>query len=78
MNSFPPGQNGRHFAEDTFRCIFMNENFFILIDISVTFVPTDPISLDNDLVPKRRQAIIWSNADPIHRRIYMRHEGEMS
>ena len=26
--------------------------------------------LDNDLVPNRRQAIIWTDADPIHWRIY--------
>ena len=25
-NSSPPGQNGRHFADDIFECIFMNEN----------------------------------------------------
>ena len=24
----------------------------------------------NGLAPKRRQAIIWTNADPVHRRIY--------
>ena len=28
------------------------------------------IGLDNDLAPIRRQAIIWTNADPIHWRIY--------
>ena len=28
------------------------------------------IGLDNDLAPSRRQAIIWTNADPIHRHIY--------
>ena len=28
------------------------------------------IGLDNGLAPDRRQAIIWTNADPIHRRIY--------
>ena len=39
INSSPPGQNGRHFAEDIFRCIFMNENLCILIKISLNFVP---------------------------------------
>ena len=29
--------------------------------------------LDSGLVPNRRQAIIWTNADPIHWSIYMRH-----
>ena len=30
INSSPPGQNGRSFADDTFQCIFVNEKFFIL------------------------------------------------
>ena len=29
------------------------------------------IASDNGLAPKRRQAIIWNNADPIHRSMYM-------
>ena len=24
-----PGQNGRNFAEDTFKCIFLSENYYI-------------------------------------------------
>ena len=39
INSAPPGQNGCHFADDIFRCIFMNERFCILIKISLKFVP---------------------------------------
>ena len=39
----PPGQNGRHFADVIFRCIFMNEKFCILIKISQKFVPKGPI-----------------------------------
>ena len=31
FNSSPPGQNGRHFTDDIFKCIFMNEKFYILI-----------------------------------------------
>ena len=31
FNSSPPGQNGRHIADDNFRCIFMDGNFCILI-----------------------------------------------
>ena len=26
VNSSPPGQNGRHFADDMFKCIFLNGN----------------------------------------------------
>ena len=34
----------------------------------------------NGLAPNRRQAITWTNADPVHRRIYMMYvaHGEMS
>ena len=31
--------NGRHFAEDIFKCIFLNENVWIRIKISLKFVP---------------------------------------
>ena len=49
MNSSPPGQNGCHFTDDNFRCIFVNENFF-LIKISLKFVPKGPIDNDPALV----------------------------
>ena len=42
FNSSPPGQNGRHFTDDIFRCIFVNEKFCILIKISLKFVPNGP------------------------------------
>ena len=35
VNSSPPGQNGRHFAGDIFRWIFVYEMFWILIEISL-------------------------------------------
>ena len=34
FNSSPPGQNGHHFADDIFKCIFVNEKVCILIQIS--------------------------------------------
>ena len=45
-----PGQNGRHFADGIFKCIFMNENFCILIPISLKFVPKGPIDNKSALV----------------------------
>ena len=39
-----------HFADDIFRCIFMNEKFCILIKISMKFVPGGPIGNDPALV----------------------------
>ena len=41
VNSYLPGQNGCYFADDNFRCIFVNENR-ILIKISLKFVPYGP------------------------------------
>ena len=45
--SFPPRQNGRRFADDMFRCIFVNEIFCILNKISLMLVSKGPI--DNNL-----------------------------
>ena len=52
-------QNGRNFADDIFKCIFFNENCFILIEISLKFVAKGPINNISALV--RRWAIIWIN-----------------
>ena len=46
----PPGQNGRHFADDIFRSVFVNETFCILIRISLKFVPKGPIDNNPALV----------------------------
>ena len=43
FNSSPPGQNGRYFADDIFKRMFMNEFFLISIQISLKFVPKSPI-----------------------------------
>ena len=43
LNSSPPEQNGPHFRDDIFRCIFVNENFYILIESSLKFVSNGPI-----------------------------------
>ena len=37
-----PRQNGRHFADDTFKRIFLNGNVRISIKISLKFVPKGP------------------------------------
>ena len=46
----PPWQNGRHFADDIFRCISLNEMLYIFIKISLNFVPVDPIDNNTALV----------------------------
>ena len=50
FNSSPPGQNDRHFPDDIFRCILVNEKFCILIKISLEFVPKGPINNNPVLV----------------------------
>ena len=42
-NSFSPGQNGRHFTEGIFTCIFMNERLCTWIKISLMCVPKSVI-----------------------------------
>ena len=50
LTHLSPGQNGRHFADDIFKCIFMNEKFGILIPISLKFVSKGPIDNKSSLV----------------------------
>ena len=52
-----PRQNGRHFP-DIFKCIFLNENVWISIKISLKFVPNDPIINFPTLV----QIMTWHQA----------------
>ena len=61
-------QNDHHFPDDIFKCISENENVWILIKISLKFVPNGPSSNIPALVqimawcrPCRRQAIIWTS-----------------
>ena len=44
FNTLRPRQNGRHFAEDTPKRIFLNGNVRILIEISLMLVPKGPIN----------------------------------
>ena len=50
INSSPPGQNGCHFADNSLKCIFMNEKFYISIQISLKFVPKGPTDNFAELV----------------------------
>ena len=36
--------NGRHFPDDIFKCIFLNENVSISIKISLKFIPKGQIN----------------------------------
>ena len=44
LNTLRQRQNSRHFADDTFKRIFLNENITISIKISLKFVPKGPIN----------------------------------
>ena len=54
-NSSPFEQNGQHFADDIFKCSFMNKKFCILILISPKFVPKSP----SDNKPLLVQLMAW-------------------
>ena len=50
-----PRQDGGHFPDDIFKCIFSNENPWISIKISLRFVPKGPINN----VPALIQIMSW-------------------
>ena len=39
-----PRQNGRHFPDDIFKCIFLNENIGISLKMSLKFIPKGPVN----------------------------------
>ena len=55
INTLRPRQNGRHFADDIFKCIFLNENVSIAIKIPLKFVPKGPINN----IPALVQIMAW-------------------
>ena len=50
-----PRQNVRHFADNIFKCIFLNENGWLLIEISLKFVPKGPVNN----IPALDQIMAW-------------------
>ena len=54
-NTLRPRQNGRHFPDDIFKWIFVNENAWISINISLKFVPRGPIHN----IPTLVQIMAW-------------------
>ena len=55
LNTLKPRQNGRHFADDIFKCIFLNENARISLHISLKLVPKVRIINTPALV----QIMVW-------------------
>ena len=55
FNILRPRQNGRNFADDMLKCIFLNANVWIPIEISLKFVPNG--SINNN--PALFQIMAW-------------------
>ena len=55
INTLKLRKNGHHFADNVFKCIFLNENVWILLQISLKFVPNGPINN----IPSLAQIMAW-------------------
>ena len=55
INTLRQIQNGLHFVDDIFKCIFLNQNVWISIKISLKFVPKFRINI----IPAMVQIMAW-------------------
>ena len=55
LNTLRPRRNGRHFPDDIFKWIFLNENVWISIEVSLKFVRKGP----NNNIPALVQIMTW-------------------
>ena len=55
FNPLRSRQIGQHFADDIFKCIFVNEGLWVLINISLKFVPK--VQINN--IPALVQIMAW-------------------
>ena len=55
VNTLRPRQDGRLFPDDIFKCIFLNENAWILLEILLKFVPK--VQINN--IPALVQIMAW-------------------
>ena len=55
FNTLRPRQDDQHFTDDIFNCIFLSENAWISINISLKFVPKGPINI----IPILVQMMAW-------------------
>ena len=83
VNTLRQRQNARHFSDDIFKWIFLNENAWVSNKISLKFAPKGPI----DNIPALFQMMAWcqSGAKPLSEAMmtkftdaYMRHSASMS
>ena len=69
--------DGRHFPDDFFKWIFLNESVWISINISLKFVPRGPINN----IPTLVQVMVWRRIgtnDGKFTDAYLRHSASMS
>ena len=59
INILKPRHNGRHFPDDIFKCIFVNENISISLLILLKFVPN--VRINN--IPALKQIMAWRLPD---------------
>ena len=72
FNTLRPRQNGRYFADNIFKCIFLNEQIYASIKVSLTIKPKGPINNIPALVQIMawwQQAIIWTSDGLVYWRI---------
>ena len=55
VNMLRQRQNGQSFIDDIFKCISLNENILILINMSLKFVPKGQIKY----IPALGQIMVW-------------------
>ena len=70
LTHLPRDKMATIFADDNFKCIFLNENFTKICSQESNWQWTG-IGSGNGLAPTRWQAITRTNADPVHWRIYV-------
>ena len=58
-NTLGPGEIDHHFADDIFKCIFLNANVSISIEISLKFIPKGLINY----IPSLVQQMAWRRPD---------------
>ena len=55
FNTLRPRQNGYHFPENIFKCIFLNENVWISLKVLLKYVSQDPFNN----IPALVQMVAW-------------------
>ena len=69
ITTLRPSQDDRHFPDDIFKCISLNEDVWIFIKTSLKCIPNGRInSIPSS--PVRHQVIIWTNDGLVYWHIY--------